>query len=60
MELIGLESIKVDYEVDEDFTDVWKALKELWSVDRTQYLDYFIQEGNLFKGHPLCIPRGLV
>ena len=27
------------------------------AVDRTKWLDYLIQDGMLFKGNQLCIPR---
>ena len=47
---MGLESINSNYEVDKDFFDAWRAPKEPWSVYRMPYLDYFIQEGYLFKG----------
>ena len=57
VKLIGLESMKVDYDVDEDFVDAWRASKEAWSFEREPYLDYFIQEGYFFKGNQLCIPR---
>ena len=46
-----LESIKANYELDEDFFDAWKESKDPWSVDITPYLDQFIQEGYVFKGH---------
>ena len=35
----GLESMKVDYEVDKDFVNAWKASKEPWSNNITPYLD---------------------
>ena len=56
--LTRLQLMNTDYEVDEDFTNAWKASKETWSVNITQYLYYFIQEGYIFEGHQLCIPRG--
>ena len=37
-----LESIKANYEVDEEFVDAWKASNEPWSVDQNPYLDYFV------------------
>ena len=54
----GLELVKTKYEIDEDFKDTWKASTESWSVNKAPYLDYFIKEGYLFKGHQLWIPRG--
>ena len=48
------------YEVDKDFSNAWKAFKDRLSVDKTPYLDYFIQYRYLFKGHQICITIGLV
>ena len=56
----GLESMNIEYEVNKYFVDAWKASKEPCRVNGTPYLDYFIQEGYLFKGHQLCIPRGSI
>ena len=53
-----LESMNIDYEVNKYFVDACKASKEPCRVNGTPYLDYFIQEGYLFKGHHLCIPKG--
>jgi hypothetical protein len=39
-------------------TRVWKSCNEPWSVDKTPYFDFFIEEGFVFKNHRLCIPRG--
>ena len=52
--------MKVYYEFDEDFIEAWKVSKEPWSVENTPYMNYFIQEGHLFKGHHLCIPTILI
>lgn len=46
------------YEEGPNFAKAWKVSIEPWSCDRTPYMDYFIQEGFLFKNHLLCIPRG--
>jgi hypothetical protein len=47
IEVVGLDSMKVLYEDDANFVEVWKACKEPWSVDQTPYLGFFIQEGFL-------------
>ena len=57
---IGLESVNIDYEVNKYFVDSWKESKKPWRVNETSYLDYFIEEEYLFKGHQLCIPRGSI
>ena len=48
VKLTGSESMKVDYKVDEYFADACKVSKEPWSVEKTPYLHYFIQEGGYF------------
>ena len=53
-----LESMNIDYEVNKYFVDACKASKEPCRVNGTPYLEYFIQEGYIFKGHHLCIPKG--
>jgi hypothetical protein len=60
MEVVSLESMKELYEEDADFGEAWKACKAPWSVNRTMFLDYHIQEGFLFKNQQLCIPQGSV
>jgi hypothetical protein len=37
------------YAEDKDFADAWKAYKAPWSIDRTPYLDFHLQECFLFK-----------
>ena len=54
----GLYNMKVLYEDDADFFEIWKSYKEAWSVDITPYFIFFIQERLLLKNHQLCIPRG--
>lgn len=60
VEVVSLESMKELYEKDVDYGEAWRACKEPWSVDRTIFLNYHIQEGLLFKNQQLCIPQGLV
>ena len=48
VKLMRLESMKDDFEVNEDFDVVLKASRELLSGDKTLYLNYFIQEGYMF------------
>jgi hypothetical protein len=55
--VVSLECVKGLYEEDADFAEAWKACKEPWSMDRTPFLDYHIQEGFLFKNQQLCIPQ---
>ena len=57
VEVVGFDELKNLYPEDPDFSKVRKACKEPVVVDRTRWLDYLIQDGMLFKGSQLCIPR---
>ena len=57
VEVVGFDELKNLYPEDPNFSKVWKACKEPVIVDRTRWLDYLIQDGMLFKGSQLCIPR---
>jgi hypothetical protein len=57
VEVVSLECMKELYAEDTDFAEAWKACKAPWSIDRTPYLDFHIQEGFLFKNQSLCIPQ---
>jgi hypothetical protein len=37
------------YEENAYFAEDWKACRKPWSMDRTPFLEYHIQEGFLFK-----------
>ena len=45
------------YPKDPDFFEAWKACTIYVTLDRMKWLDYIIQDGMLFKGSQLCIPR---
>jgi regulator of sigma D len=51
IEVVGLKCVKEIYTEDSDFTAAWKACREPWSMNKTPYLDYHIQEGFLFRNH---------
>ena len=55
--MVGFDEVKNLYHEDHDFAEAWKDCKEPVTVDRTRWLDYLIQDGLLFKGSQLCIPR---
>ena len=57
IEVVRFNDLKTLYTKDPDFAEAWKACKELVIVDRTRWLDFIIQDGMLFKGSQLCIPR---
>ena len=52
VEVVGFDELKNLYPKDPDFVEVLKHYKE--PITR---LDYMIQDGMLFKGSKLCIPR---
>ena len=55
--MVGFDELKNLYQEDPDFAEAWKACKESVTMDRIRWLDYLIQDGMLFKGSQLCIPR---
>jgi hypothetical protein len=57
VEVVSLNCLKTLYEEDTGFSEAWKECKETWSLDRTPYPDYHIQEEFLFKNQQLCIPK---
>ena len=57
VEVVGFDELKNLYLEDPNFVEALNACKEPVVVDRTRWLDYLIQDGMLFKGSQLCIPR---
>ena len=58
VEVFGFDEIKELYDVDLDFSEAWRECRAPNLIDRIRkYGKYFIQEGMLFKGIQLCIPR---
>ena len=49
VEVLGFDELKNLYKEDLDFVELWRACKEPVSEDRSQWLDYFIQEDMLFS-----------
>ena len=57
VEVVGFDSLKNMYPEYPNFFEAWKACKEPIVVDKIRWLDDLIQDGMLFKGSQLCIPR---
>jgi hypothetical protein len=57
VEVVILKCIRELYVKDKDFVEAWKECKMTWSIDKTPYLDFHIQEGFLFKNQSFCITR---
>ena len=53
----GFENLVNMYKEDVDFKDVYATYENPVSHNRSQWLDYVIQEGLLFKISKLCIPK---
>jgi hypothetical protein len=54
---LGFDNLKEMYTDDPDFKEVYEAAKNPILRDRIQWTEYMIQEGLLFKGNQLCIPK---
>ena len=57
IEVVGFKELTNLYLEDLDFAEAWKACIVPITLDKTKWLDFIIQEGMLFKGNQLCIPR---
>ena len=58
VEVLGFDEMKELYDADPDFSEAWRECRAPSLTEKlSKYDDYFIQEGMLFKGIQLCIPR---
>ena len=58
VEVLGFDEMKELYDADLDFFEAWREYRAPNLTDHiSKYDEYFIQEGMLFKGIQLCIPR---
>ena len=57
MNVLGLENLKDMYEEDADFKEAYEACQNQVFRDRSPWIDFVLQEGLLFKGSKLCIPK---
>ena len=55
--VLGFDHLKDLYSEDVDFKEAYEACQNLVLRDRSPWLDFIFQEGLLFKGSKLCIPR---
>jgi hypothetical protein len=55
---LGFDSLKDMYRDDLDFRDAYEACENPVLRDRSQWIEYLIQGGLLFKGNQLCILKG--
>ena len=54
---LGFEILIAMYKEDVDFKDIYASCENQVTHNRSQWLDYMLQEGLLFKDTKLCIPR---
>ena len=58
VEFLGFDEMKEFYDVDPNFSMFWRECRAPNLTNHlSKYDEYFIQEGMLFKGIQLCIPR---
>jgi len=50
-------NLKNMYRDDQDFKEAYEATKNLVLRDKIPWIEYMIQEGFLFRGNQLCIPK---
>ena len=57
MTLLGFDHIKEMYRDDPYFKEIYEPCENPISRDRGPWTKYILQEGLLFRGNQLCIPR---
>lgn len=57
IQVLGFYFFKELYVTDPDFKEAFEACKNHVLMDRSKWLDYFLQDGLLFKKNQLCIPN---
>ena len=60
LESAGISAIKGVYEEDEDFKDIYKVCVDMTERYHTEFSEFLIQDGYLFKGGLLCVPRSSI
>jgi hypothetical protein len=54
---LGFDNLKEMYTDDPYFKEAYEVAENPILRDRSQWIEYMIQEGLLFKGNQLCIPK---
>lgn len=57
LQSIGIDALKALYAGDSDFGEAFEVCSKLVGKYHTDFLDFLIQYGVLFKGSQLCIPK---
>ena len=54
---MGFENLVDMYKEDLDLKDIYVSCENLVTHNKSQWLDYMLQEGLLFNNRKLCIPK---
>jgi hypothetical protein len=54
---LGFDNLKDMYKDDLDFKEDYEACENPFLRDRSQWTEYMVQDGLLFRGNQLCIPK---
>jgi hypothetical protein len=54
---LGFDDFKDMYKDDPDFKEVYEVAENPILQDKSKWIEYMIQEGFMFKGNQLCIPK---
>jgi hypothetical protein len=54
---LGFDHLKEMYHTDPDFRETYKACVNTVLKEKIQWVEYLIQDGLMFKGFQLCIPK---
>jgi hypothetical protein len=54
---LGFDRLKEMYRDDSNFRDAYEECENLVPIDRSQWIEHLVQDGLLFKGNQLCIPK---
>jgi hypothetical protein len=57
LKTLGFEHLKNIYHDYIDFNEAYEACANTMLRDRIQWTKYMVEEGLLFRGHQLCIPK---
>ena len=57
LQSVGIESLKHLYLDDSDFSEIYQICTNMEGIYHTNFSEYLIQNGLLFKGAQLCIPK---
>jgi hypothetical protein len=57
VKMLGFDDLRDMYADDPDFQEAYEVAENPVLRDRIPWIDYMIQEGLLFRGNHLCIPK---